>query len=362
MLPPSSCCAVAGDGGGDYGSADDFESFKRLAAHLNNHAAAHEALAEQELYNMGVAPCPCCRTMLPFVGSTTSGWAAHVRKMQGTSSAHATFAATQQHGWEAERLAELQRRVDPASAAGYHMAVVRTRAGRGQPRPAETARAERWRQSMENREARTAQEEARASRAERGGGAEALRQLAGRLGGQAAVERGQRQRETAPERLEMDWSWLDSIDARFIHELDVLVSRQCLPELRREYLHMLHHGLEYALQYVGRDDEGGREARGWKFVVLAKAVTTGRLRAEASRSVREIRGRIRFVNEGKLRQLAEELFEDAVAERRAAEAEAAAAAAARGAEARRMAAPSGAQAARARAEATLVSTRWPIDR
>jgi hypothetical protein len=99
------------------------------------------------------------------------------------------------------------------------------------------------------------------------------------------------------------------MDTDLIFELDALVSREALPGQRPEYLIMLHHGFKYADTFSG-SEEG---LRGFKYVTLAKAVTTGRLRSDASRSVKETLGRIRLVNAGRLRPLVEEMFRDATA-------------------------------------------------
>ena len=105
-----------------------------------------------------------------------------------------------------------------------------------------------------------------------------------------------------------------------MHELDTLVSRTCTSDLRGEYMHMLHAGYEHFVAY-GASPRG---VQGLKFVVLAKAVTTGKLTGEARRTRTEVRGRVRLVNDGYLEQLVEEMFEDAeaLAKRRRVEAEA----------------------------------------
>ena len=97
-----------------------------------------------------------------------------------------------------------------------------------------------------------------------------------------------------------------------------------MPEMRADYLTMLSFGLEYLVQHGG----SAAGLRGCKYLVLAKAVTVGRLRKECSRGVKETRGRIRLVLAGHLEQLVVELFADAEAFEVEAEAEAAAALAA----------------------------------
>ena len=66
----------------------------------------------------------------------------------------------------------------------------------------------------------------------------------GRLGGATAALWGQAKWEPRPVSLNMDWSWLDGIDTHRMHELDRLVSRTCMPEMRADYLTMLSFGLE----------------------------------------------------------------------------------------------------------------------
>ena len=128
-----------------------------------------------------------------------------------------------------------------------------------------------------------------------------------RLGGETAERWGRRKREKGVQPAFDEWEWLDQLDTDLLFGLDLLVSRCSLLDQRPEYLLMLHHGFHYA------DTFSTSEAvlRGFKYVVLAKAVTTGRLRAEASRSVKETLGRIRLVNAGHLRRLVEELMRDA---------------------------------------------------
>ena len=118
-----------------------------------------------------------------------------------------------------------------------------------------------------------------------------------RLGGELAEQWGRRRREKGVSPAFDEWEWLDEMDTDLIFELDALVSREALPGQRPEYLVMLHHGFKYADTFSG-SEEG---LRGFKYVTLAKAVTTGRLRSDASRSVKETLGRIRLVNAGRLR-------------------------------------------------------------
>ena len=232
--------------------------------------------------------------------------------------------------------------VTAGSAAHYHMHVASTVSG-SPPRPDDLMRrTARWRENISRREAKEQQEAAR-----RGSDAAAGR-VAQRLGGAAAAERGQVKHETPPSELHMaSWDWLDDVDEQFMHELDTLVSRTCLPEMRAEHQATLHFGFEYIAQHMG----SAAELRGWKFNVLAKAVTTGRLRGEAARSLKEVRGRIRFVNEGHLQRLVEELFDDAKRLGDEAEALEAAQVAAATAEDEQAASPAGRQRARVGKEA-----------
>eukprot|EP00964_Phaeocystis_antarctica_P019385 scaffold10711_cov63-Phaeocystis_antarctica.AAC.1 len=117
--------------------------------------------------------------------------------------------------------------------------------------------------------------------------------------------------------------------------------------MRADYLTMLSFRLEYLVQH-GCSAAG---LRGCKFIVLAKAVTVGRLRKECSRGVKETRGRIRLVLAGHLEQLVGELFTDADAFEVEAQAEAAAALAAADATAAEAQTDAAQHARRVRAEA-----------
>jgi hypothetical protein len=103
-----------------------------------------------------------------------------------------------------------------------------------------------------------------------------------------------------------DLQGLDAVDDRVLKELDVLVSRKPMYEMKDEYNHMLYPALEYFASY----GEYAVGARGIKHLILAKAVTTGRPKGGVGRAMVETRGRIRQVRAGHLRVLVEELFEE----------------------------------------------------
>ena len=108
-----------------------------------------------------------------------------------------------------------------------------------------------------------------------------------------------------------DLRWLDSISGSFIAALDALVSRHPPPGCKAEYVQMLGVGIDYA----GDHARGPEGARGLKFLALAKAVTTGRLRTDAApRALVEVRGRIRLVLRGQLQDLVLEMERDAAAD------------------------------------------------
>ena len=298
-------CSALGEGGGDFGSALEYKSFTALAKHMNNHQDAHADVAEQDMLDMGLAQCPCCHMLLPFIGGGNSGWMAHMRSTVKTSTPHAEYAGAQSHGWEAASLADMRRRVTLGSAADYYMRVGSTKSGAA-PRPDEVARKEvQWQDAIARRQQRELQEAARRAReAAHDPGARATL-----LGGAHATTVGQPKHRRPPVSLDMQWDWLDKIESKAVHELDTLVSRTCLPEMRAEYLAMLHFGFEHAAKHMG----GPKEAWGYKFVVLAKAVTIGRLKQEAPRSIKEQRGRIRLVLSGHLEKLFKELCDEAKA-------------------------------------------------
>ena len=105
------------------------------------------------------------------------------------------------------------------------------------------------------------------------------------------------QRQAAPElRDEHNLEWLDNYDTDMLCKLDTISARVPEKGLSREYYNMLHWG--YARAF--RDSTSAHVTRGFKFVAIAKTVTTGRLVGRAPLSTVEILGRIRMVMQGHL--------------------------------------------------------------
>eukprot|EP00966_Prymnesium_polylepis_P296258 6843743-Prymnesium_polylepis.1 len=82
-----------------------------------------------------------------------------------------------------------------------------------------------------------------------------------------------------------DMSWLDELDASLLATIDAIRPHECDIAHRAEYHNMLHLGLKYALQHGGAaagtvNFESRAESRGFKFNILAKTVTVGRLPSE----------------------------------------------------------------------------------
>ena len=178
------CCATVGTGGGDFGSAVEYHSFKQLAQHVNNSIRDHADVSFQEMLDAGLARCPCCNTYFPFVGGANSGWRAHVREAVKRCKAHAEFEGTQAAGWAAAEAEDYKRRVTPGSPADYFLRVAATRTGSA-PRPEELGRREaRWQESRAREAARAAQTAAAQAR-----DAAACRSSGERLGGERARAR-----------------------------------------------------------------------------------------------------------------------------------------------------------------------------
>ena len=82
------------------------------------------------------------------------------------------------------------------------------------------------------------------------------------------------QRQAASElRDQHNLEWLDNYDTGMICRLDTISARVPEKGLSREYYNMLHWGYARAL----RDSASTDVTRGFKFVAIAKTVTTGRL-------------------------------------------------------------------------------------
>jgi hypothetical protein len=230
--------------------------------------------------------------------------AGHLSQAGRTDTAHVQFAKHQHAGWETKFLAECRDRAAPGSAAHYYNPVVCARGGGPSAPPRAEVVMQRHSEWVRTQERRQARERQRAEQAERDA---ALGIDGGRMGaraeswGQAAFQ------GEPPARKDEGWAWLDKLEMRFLTALDLLTSRSPLPAHRKEYNDMIHVGFRYARDRGYTADT----LRGFKYVVLAKAVTTGRLRAEQPRGVNEIRGRIRMVSAGFLEELTSELLRDA---------------------------------------------------
>ena len=106
-----------------------------------------------------------------------------------------------------------------------------------------------------------------------------------------------------------DMAWLDDYDSVLIGKIDAIAVREPDDRCRKEYYAMLHHGLSYA----NRNSISAVCVRGFKFNILAKHVTTGRLRGTTKRDADEVLGRIRLVARGHLQPLVKELQAEAEA-------------------------------------------------
>ena len=84
---------------------------------------------------------------------------------------------------------------------------------------------------------------------------------------------------------------------------------------RAEHYEMLRIGFALAMQHQRTDDGelDPRAARGFKYVAIAKAVTSGALRGMVGNDADDILtlGRIRAVNRGRLQELFDELLQRA---------------------------------------------------
>jgi hypothetical protein len=309
----------------DFGSAVDARSFVELAKHLNAVAPGHPPPDDQALYDMGVHACPACHRFFSTVGKNPP-WMLHWTSKGKGCAVHAAYEREEAHGWRSNFIRECHQRASPSSPAGYHnhagLRPSRQEGGQRQAATRQQARHDNWAAFIARQTARQRQEEERAAFDARAG-------FEGqRLGGSVAEQWGQRDAANSPVSLAQDLQWLDLVTGRaeadaeatgadgdrylrrqtaFLHELDTLVSRNVPRDLRAEYLQMLTIGLEYIAQHQGHR----HELRGWAFIILAKACTTGRLRSDCPRSINEVRGRIRMVNQGLLRTLTVELFRDA---------------------------------------------------
>ena len=96
------------------------------------------------------------------------------------------------------------------------------------------------------------------------------------------------------------WEWVDTYHERDLHELARSITRQPMREHKDEYRRMLRYGLKYANDHSAT----AHSKRGFKFCMLAKAVTTGHLRAEQRRDRKDVLGRIRLVSAGHLQHAA----------------------------------------------------------
>lgn len=317
LLPIPRVACSAGEAGThmalDFGSAEDGASFTKFASYINANARLFDQNDPPFYMARGVAACPCCQKYFATVGSQPA-LAAHMRSLVRSCNDHISWAKSQPADCVKLLCAEAQAAAPPGSPAHYRN-VVHRKATRLQ-QPEEARRRREWSRSVHTASAkaecdagRDRQEAERASR-DTAAGFE-------RLGGGVAREWGRRARAgAAVSQYAYDWAWLDAVPDRMVKELDVLVSRAPLLAHAAEFQAVLAFGLTYLAEH-GCDAIG---LRGLKFVVLAKAVTTGRLRTDvAPRLSAEVLGRIRLVSAGRLQTLAEELFreaEDASAELR----------------------------------------------
>ena len=307
VLAVGGACSAADAAG--FGSALDIKSFSNLAKHMSNNPRAHEGVDVQLLASAGVMPCPCCQRFFAIVGKGCP-MEKHWCSPAGKDTQHVEFDESMRGGgegrtgcpgWLTKDIDEWRQMAAPDSPATYFNYVAGAAKAKEGRQVAVARRTEAWLAMNANRRARDKQ---RAEQLERD---KAVGLDGRRLGGETAELWGRRRRDAAAAASFTEWEWLDSLSTEWLFELDALVSRAPLLAHRSEYLRMLHHGLSYAAQEVGK----ATALRGFKYVILAKAVTTGRLRREASRSVKETLGRIRLVTAGHLRQLVEELFRDA---------------------------------------------------
>ena len=85
----------------------------------------------------------------------------------------------------------------------------------------------------------------------------------------------------------------------------------CKPPRRRVYSACAGADGDWPMSVIGQDALCAIASRRGLGKLFFSATPTGRLRTEASRDVKQILGRIRLVNEGRLRELWEELVRDA---------------------------------------------------
>ena len=94
---------------------------------------------------------------------------------------------------------------------------------------------------------------------------------------------------------------LDTRSTAFMNELDAIVASQPPAPLRHEFVLVRTHLLELAVENL---DES-LALRAFRAAVYFKAVTTGRLRSSEQRSSAETLRPVRFVADGRLRELVE---------------------------------------------------------
>lgn len=184
----------------------------------------------------------CCSAARAAAASGCPSWPAAtavgrrtaVRTAAKSSSPHADFAATQSADYISSTVESARREVTPGSPAHYFLSVVATKSGT--QRPAQQRERE---VGGVLRSPTTRRAPLRPS-----GSDGAMRRRARRRGGSAARSLGSAGRGSArrrrPSCLAGGWEavgpWLDSIEMRFLNELDALVSRNC--DMAHYYLNL----------------------------------------------------------------------------------------------------------------------------
>jgi hypothetical protein len=319
---------------GDFGPASDPGSFLKLARWVTKQQGHIELPADADLASMGACKCPACRVAFSVVGKHCE-LTRHLGRQCESDASHRLHVTAHnlQPGWIGKLVNDAHGRAAPGSPARYYNEVIspHIRGATHVADPEGLLRThEQWMEAEGRRRQRGDQWRPPAAT-----GAAASRFPA--VGGQPDPASPSAAPPSSPPQAESslpppggatarrwgtlpasrfkgsavagDWEWLDDFSAEAICLLDVVVRRQPPTNMRRELLDVLALGFEYFADH-SREAAG---ARGLKFVVLAKAVTTGCLRGGGLRAAAEVHGRIRQVRAGHLRPLVSEMLEERLA-------------------------------------------------
>ena len=284
------------------GRADVKSSFRSLAAHMSRETRTHHTtdVDPQDALDAGVWQCPVpgCRMWQSTVGFQSS-MAGHLSNGDDN---HRT-ALREEEGGRGGWIRRLQQQASKGSPAHYYNTVhYRDNSSR--------EALLRGRQRYQEEVARAAEQrrwlEARRLEVEGGSNDEETDQQP-RIDGATAREWGLRPRAAdgeidSPGSL-YEWAWLDDLDEALLAAIGVIPARMCELSHKREYLRMLDCGFAYAARHSATPNC----VRGFKFVLLAKLVTTG-IETGPRRDGTVQLGLMRMVMAGHLQQLVEDML------------------------------------------------------